>query len=456
MEFVSVNPATAKKIRTYRPFTAAQLERALSRADRTFQSWRAAPVSARLRPLKKLSAVLHRHADRLAALACAEMGKPIAQAKAEVEKCRTLCAYYAKHAESFLADVHLPDAPRNARVSYEPLGVILAIMPWNFPFWQVLRAALPALTAGNTVLLKHSPNVSGCALAIEALFAEAGFPAGCYQTLLLPHARTPAVIEDPRVQGVTLTGSTRAGRIVGAQAGHAMKKAVFELGGSDAYLVLEDADLDRAAEICAASRLLNSGQSCVCAKRFIVVNSVRAAFEAKLTARMQTRVVGDPTLPTTQIGPIARQDLRAELQRQVEASVRAGARVLLGGQPLPGPGYFYPPTVLTGVKAGMPAYHEELFGPVAAVIGVPNAAAAIQVANSSIYGLGAAIFSRNLAKARRLAHQIEAGQVFINDNVRSDPSLPFGGVKLSGHGRELGPFGLREFVNIKTICVTSG
>jgi succinate-semialdehyde dehydrogenase/glutarate-semialdehyde dehydrogenase len=455
MEFVSVNPATAKKIRTYRPFTPAQIERALSRADRTFQSWRTAPISARVQPLKKLSAVLHRHADRLAALACAEMGKPITQAKAEVEKCRTLCAYYAKHAKPFLADTQVPDAPRGARVCSEPLGVILAIMPWNFPYWQVLRAALPALTAGNTVLLKHSPNVSGCALAIEALFAEAGFPAGCYQTLLLPNARTPAVIEDPRLQGVTLTGSARAGRIVGAQAGQALKKTVFELGGSDAYLVLEDADLDRAAEICAASRLVNSGQSCVCAKRFIVVNSVRAAFEAKLTARMQARTVGDPTLPTTQVGPIARQDLRAELHRQVEASVRAGARVLLGGQPLPGPGFFYPPTILTGVKAGMPAFDEELFGPVAAVIGVPNAAAAVRAANRSIYGLGAAIFSRNLAKARRLARQIEAGQVFINDSVRSDASLPFGGVKSSGHGRELGSFGLREFLNIKTICVTS-
>ena len=455
MEFVSVNPATAKKIRTYRPFSAAQIERALGRADRAFQSWRHAPVSARIRPLKKLSGVLHRHADRLAALASTEMGKPITQAKAEVEKCRSLCAYYAKHAASFLAEIHLPDAPRHARVSYEPLGVVLAIMPWNFPFWQVLRAALPAITAGNTVVLKHSPNVSGCALALEALFREAGFPVGCYQTLLLSNARTPEVIEDPRVQGVTLTGSTRAGRIVGAQAGHAMKKTVFELGGSDAYIVLEDADLDHAAEICATSRLLNTGQSCISAKRFIVVNSVRAAFETKLAARMAARVVGDPAAAATQVGPIARSDLRDELHRQVETSVKAGARPLLGGHPLPGPGFYYAPTVLTGVKPGMPAYHEELFGPVAAVIGVPDAAAAIKVANNSVYGLGSAIFSRNLAKAKRLARQIEAGQVCINDYLRSDPSLPFGGVKLSGHGREMGPFGLREFVNIKTICVTS-
>jgi len=455
MEFVSINPATGKKIRSFQPFTRAQIEQALNRAHGAHQNWRKLAISKRIQPLQKLGTVLHRHLDRLAALACQEMGKPITQAKAEVEKCRTICAYYAQHAPAILAEEHLPGSPQHSRVCYEPLGVILAIMPWNFPYWQVLRAALPAITAGNTVVLKHSPNVSACALAIEELFAEAGYPAGVYQTLLLPNAKTPDVIADPRVQGITLTGSSRAGRIVGAQAGQAIKKTVFELGGSDAYLILEDADLDLAAEVCAESRLQNTGQSCVCAKRFIVVSSVRKEFERKLVARIQSRIVGDPTSAETKVGPIARADLRDALDEQVQATIKAGAKVLLGGRPLPGPGFFYAPTVLTGVESGMRAYSEELFGPVASVISVPNSSAAIATANRSHYGLGSAVFSRNEARARKVAHELQTGMVAINDFVRSDATLPFGGVKQSGHGRELGPFGLREFVNIKTICVTS-
>ncbi|HZZ58019.1 MAG TPA: NAD-dependent succinate-semialdehyde dehydrogenase, partial [Opitutaceae bacterium] len=388
-----------------------------------------------------------------AALMTAEMGKPLAQSRAEIEKCAKLCEYYARQAPGFLADQQPPEAPGNCRVSFDPLGVILAIMPWNFPFWQVLRAAVPALAGGNAVILKHSPNVSGCAFAVQEAFCAA-FPAHLFQTLLLPNEQVPRVLADPRIQGVTLTGSTRAGRTVAELAGRAMKKAVFELGGSDAYIVLADADLDHAAEICASARLINSGQSCVCAKRFIVVASVRREFEARFVARMAARSVGDPMEEATDVGPLARGDLRDHLARQVRASVKRGAKLLLGGHAIPGPGFYYAPTVLTAVAPGMPAYGEELFGPAAAIIPARDERAAIAAANDSPYGLGSALFTRDTRRARSIAREIDAGQVFVNDFVRSDPSLPFGGVKASGHGRELGPYGLREFLNIKTICVT--
>ncbi|MGH7995218.1 MAG: aldehyde dehydrogenase family protein, partial [Opitutaceae bacterium] len=329
----------------------------------------------------------------------------------------------------------------------------LAIMPWNFPYWQVVRAAAPALCAGNVIVLKHAPNVPGCALVIEEVFREADLPGGSFQTLLLANERIPAVIADERIQAVTLTGSPRAGRIVAALAGQAMKKGVFELGGSDAYLVLDDADLDRAAEICAESRLINSGQSCICAKRFIVAAGVRREFERKFVERIAARSVGDPREEATQVGPLAREDLRRRLETQVAVTLKRGARLLHGGGPVRGPGYFYAPTVLTSVPAASPAYSEELVGPVAAIIPARTEAAAVEIANDSPYGLGAAVFSRDVARARRIAERLQAGAVFVNDFVRSDPSLPFGGVKSSGYGRELGIFGLREFVNIKTVCV---
>lgn len=453
MAFVSINPATGRRIRSYPAATAAEIDHALARAHTAQRAWRQVEPAERARRVGRVAKALRRHTAELSALATEEMGKPIAQAEAEIAKCALGCEFYARHAAEFLAEEHPPHAPAQAVVRFEPLGVVLAIMPWNFPYWQVLRAAIPALCAGNAVLLKHAPNVSACALVIEELFREADLPGGLFRTLLLPNERVPDVIADPRLQAVTLTGSTRAGRIVGGLAGQAMKKAVFELGGSDAYLILEDADLERAAEICAESRLINSGQSCICAKRFIVAPSVRRRFEKLLAERMAARAVGDPREPSTQVGPLAREDLRDHLEDQVRATVRRGARVLLGGRRIPGPGYFYPPTLLTSVPKTSPGYGEELFGPVGCIVPPrgDSIAAAVAVANDTPYGLGAAVFSSDLAKARRIAAQLDVGSVFINDFVRSDPSLPFGGVKLSGHGRELGAFGLREFTNLKTV-----
>jgi succinate-semialdehyde dehydrogenase/glutarate-semialdehyde dehydrogenase len=395
--------------------------------------------------------LLRARRDDLAALATAEMGKPFPQACGEGEKSALLCEYYAAHGPKMLAPEIPPGAPRGARVVHEPLGVLLAIMPWNFPIWQVFRAAVPALLAGNTVLLKHAPNVPGSALAVEKLFRDAGLPEGVFQILLIDTTPVPALIADARVSAVTLTGSVAAGKAVAALAGAALKPGVFELGGSDAFIVLADADLDRAAEIGAHARLLNAGQSCVCAKRFIVARGVRREFEEKFLARMAARRVGDPTLATTDVGPLARADLREKLHAQVLASVRAGARVALGGAPLAGPGFFYAPTVLTDVRPGMPAYDEELFGPVASVITVRDEAEAVRVANDTVFGLGAAVFTASAARARRVARALAVGSVFLNDFVRSDPALPFGGVKASGLGRELGAWGLRAFANAKTI-----
>jgi succinate-semialdehyde dehydrogenase/glutarate-semialdehyde dehydrogenase len=451
MAFISLNPATGKRLRTYREHTPAQVAAALTRAQAAFEDWRRLSLAERARPVRSLARALRAQGEPLAKLMTAEMGKPMAQARTEVDKCAQGCEHFARHAAAFLADEHPPGAPKDSRVIFAPLGVVLAIMPWNFPFWQVFRAAAPALMAGNVVLLKHSSNVSGCALAIEKVFADAGTPRHLLQTLLVPSKRIPALIADPRVCAVTLTGSTAAGQQVAALAGAAMKKGVFELGGSDAYLILADADLDRAAEICAAARLVNNGQSCVAAKRFIVVERVRAAFEEKFAARMAARQTGDPRDPATGVGPLAREDLRTDLHAQVQKSVRRGARLLLGGKLPPGPGFFYPPTVLTDVAKGMPAYDEELFGPVAAIIPVRDEAGAVAVANDSIYGLGAALFTKNQSRAASLARKLEAGLVFVNDFVRSDPALPFGGVKQSGYGRELGPYGIREFVNVKTV-----
>jgi succinate-semialdehyde dehydrogenase/glutarate-semialdehyde dehydrogenase len=334
------------------------------------------------------------------------------------------------------------------------LGVVLAVMPWNFPFWQVVRFAAPALMAGNAGVLKHAGNVSGCALAIEAVFRDAGFPDGLFKTVLLDSRRVAALIAAPEVRAVTLTGSTGAGRAVAARAGEALKKTVLELGGSDPYVVLEDADLEAAAETCVASRLINSGQSCIAAKRFIVVEAVRPRFEELFAAKMKAKRVGDPQDEATEVGPLARHDLRDEVHQQVERSVKAGARVTLGGTVPPGPGAYYPPTVLAGVRKGTPAFDEEVFGPVAAIVGVPDEAAAVAAANDSPFGLGAAVFTRDTARGERLAAEsLEAGSCFVNAPVKSDPRLPFGGIKESGYGRELSSFGIREFVNVKTVYV---
>jgi succinate-semialdehyde dehydrogenase/glutarate-semialdehyde dehydrogenase len=453
MPLVSINPSTGRRLSTHRTHRSAQIAAAVAQAHSAFLGWRELSPQGRAQHLRALARALREKRDALAQLATAEMGKPVTQSLAEVEKCALVCEFYARHGRNWLADERPPDASPAAHVAYEPVGIVLAVMPWNFPFWQVFRAAAPALMAGNTMLLKHASNVTGCALALERLFTHAGAPAGIFRTLLINPPKIPALIADSRVGGVTLTGSTQAGKIVAALAGTAMKPGVFELGGSDAYLILADADLDHAAEIGATSRLLNSGQSCVCAKRFIVVQSVRAAFEKKFIARLAARRVGDPADPATEVGPLARADLRDDLHAQVRASVRRGARLLLGGQMPKGAGFFYPPTALTDVRKGMPAYDEELFGPVAAIIPVRDETAAIAVANDSIYGLGSAVFSRNRKRAREVAGRLEAGAVFINDFVRSDPALPFGGVKQSGYGRELGVWGLRSFVNVKTVWV---
>lgn len=455
MSFVTHNPATGRPLRTYRPHTAREVERTLAQADRAFAAWRALSFAARARHLRAVARELRRGADDYAALITAEMGKPIAQARAEIEKCALNCDYFATHAAGFLADERPAGAPAQRYVTYQPLGVVLAIMPWNFPFWQAFRAAAPALMAGNTMVLKHATNVTGCARAIARVFTRAGVPRGVFSTLVLDGVQTEPLVDDPRIALVTLTGSTAVGRRVAARAGAAMKPGVFELGGSDAYVVLADADLAQAAALGAESRLYNTGQSCVAAKRFIVVEKVRARFERLLVAEMARRSLGDPRDPATQLGPLARADLRAELHAQVTRSVRAGAKVLLGGELPGGDGWFYPATVLTVVRPGMAAFDEELFGPVAAVVPARDERHALALANATPFGLGAAVFTRNRQRGEKIARtELRAGNAFVNEFVRSHPTLPFGGVGLSGHGRELGAWGLREFTNVKVISVS--
>ncbi len=386
----------------------------------------------------------------------AEMGKPITQAEAEVEKCAWVCEYFADHAERFLAR---RPAQTNARLSYvafEPLGLVLAVMPWNFPFWQVFRFAAPTLMAGNTAVLKHASNVPQCALAIEEVFRDAGFPRGTLRTVLVPGGAVEAIIDDPRVCAVTLTGSNTTGEKVAAAAGRAIKKTVLELGGSDPFVVLDDADLAAAAAMAVRSRFQNGGQSCIAAKRFIVVASVAEEFERRFVEGIRKLKVGDPTDRSVDVGPLARADLRDTVDRQVRESVAQGARVVLGGASRPGRGYFYQPTLLTSVTLEMPAWREELFGPVAVLVHANDTDAAIALANDTIYGLGANLWTRDLARAQVLASRIEAGSVFINGMVASDPRLPFGGVKQSGYGRELSDFGIHEFVNIQTVWMSDG
>lgn len=450
----SIDPSTGAVLQEHPFFQPDETESRLVRARETFELWRSHSVAQRAEHLRALARVLREHQEDAAVLMADEMGKPLAQGRAEIDKCAWLCEHFAEHGEAMLAPEVAATEARRSYVAHQPLGVILAIMPWNFPWWQVLRFAVPALLAGNTVLLKHAPNTIGCAFAIERSLREAGFPIGCFETLVINHDDAAKVIADPRVVGVTLTGSTRAGRAVGEAAGRALKKVVLELGGSDPYLVCGDADLELAAEICVAARLHNSGQTCVAAKRFIVVDTVADEFCERMLARMRAAVVGPPRDPATTVGPLARRDLREALHDQVERSVASGARLLLGGEVPEGPGSFYPPTVLDGVRPGMPAADEELFGPVAAVMRVQNEDEAIAVANTSPYGLGAAIFSRDLERAETIARErLHAGCCFVNAQVRSDPRLPFGGVKQSGHGRELGRAGLLEWVNHKTIWV---
>lgn len=454
MAIVTLNPATGRRLQSYPEQSRAEVDRALDAATMAFTRWRQLTLPARAKHLHALAKELRHGAERHARLITREMGKPITQARAEVEKCALNCEFFAQHAAHYLAPERPIGAPSHRYVTHEPLGVVLAIEPWNFPFWQVFRAAAPALMAGNTMVLKHAGGVTGCALAIERVFARAGVPRGVFQTLCLTGARAEQLVSDDRIAMVTLTGSTEVGRRVAVRAGAAMKKGVYELGGSDAYLILKDADIELAAELCAESRLYNSGQSCVAGKRFIVVESVRAAFEEKFVAALARRRVGNPSRATTQVGPLARADLRVELHAQVTRSVRAGATLLLGGKLPTGNGFYYPITALGNVRPGLPAFDEELFGPVAAIVPAHNEEHAITLANQTAYGLGGGVFTQNRKRGERIARtRLVAGSVFVNEFVRSHPMLPFGGVKASGHGRELGVWGLREFTYAKVIGV---
>jgi succinate-semialdehyde dehydrogenase/glutarate-semialdehyde dehydrogenase len=453
MTIHSINPATEELLASFEEFTDEQLDQALERAAWTFESWRRAPFAERRRFMMGTAAYLREHRSRLAALITAEMGKPITEAEAEIEKCAWNCDYYAENAEQFLTAHTIPSSARQSYVAFEPLGPVLAIMPWNFPFWQVFRFAAPAIMAGNTALLKHASNVSQCALAIEEVFRAAGFPAGVFQTLLASGPATQSSIQDNRIRAVTLTGSDSTGSKVGGASGRALKKCVLELGGSDPFIVLADADLEAAAEMAVRARNQNAGQSCIAAKRFIVVEMVAEEFELRFAEGVSRLRIGAPEQRETQIGPLARDDLRDAIEAQVRRSLEQGARVAVGGHRMEGKGYFYAPTVLTGVTTGMPVAREETFGPVAAVIRAGDTDEAIGIANDSQFGLGASLWTRDVERARGLAREVQAGSVFINGMVASDPRLPFGGIKRSGYGRELSEFGIREFVNIQTVWI---
>jgi succinate-semialdehyde dehydrogenase / glutarate-semialdehyde dehydrogenase len=402
--------------------------------------------------MRKVAALLRERKESCAHLMALEMGKPLAQGRAEIDKCAWACDFYAEHAGKFLTSEEIKTDLPKSLVAYNPLGIILAIMPWNFPFWQAFRALAPALMAGNAVVLKHASNVFGCAQTIHELLHDAGLDA--FQSVVVGSNRVRELIEHPLVRGVTLTGSTTAGAAVAGQAGAVLKKTVLELGGSDPYIVLEDADLEPAAETCVSSRLINTGQSCIAAKRFIVCESVCSQFQKLVVEKMKTRQPGNPLDERTALGPLARRDLCFSLQKQVDGSIARGGRLLLGGKYIDSVAAFYPPTVLTDVRPDQPVYHEETFGPVAAIISVADEAEAIRVANDTSFGLGAAVFTSDRARGERIAtYDLEAGCCFVNDFVRSDPRLPFGGIKESGYGRELAAFGIREFVNIKTVAV---
>jgi succinate-semialdehyde dehydrogenase/glutarate-semialdehyde dehydrogenase len=454
MTIQAINPTTGEIIHTYKEMDPAEVARTIAQAHEAFLGWRQTSMAERASRMQQAANLLRQQATDYGLLMAQEMGKPVKDGRAEVEKCAWVCDFYAEQAAQFLMPEVVETEASRSFVTFQPLGVVLAVMPWNFPFWQVFRFAAPALMAGNAGVLKHASNVPGCALAIAEIFRQAGFPEHLFATLLIGSAQVDAVIEHPLVKAVTLTGSTPAGQAVASKAGAMIKKTVLELGGSDAYVILADADVEAAVRTCVASRLINSGQSCIAAKRFIVVEPIREQVEACFVAEMRAAHMGDPLEEETTVGPLARYDLRDDLHQQVQDSIARGAQCLLGGAIPKGQGAFYPPTVLTHVSKGMPAYNEELFGPVAAIIAVPDEAEAIRVANDSIFGLGAAVFTQDKAKGERLAAQeLEAGCCFVNSLVRSDPRLPFGGVKASGYGRELSHYGIKEFVNIKTVYV---
>jgi succinate-semialdehyde dehydrogenase/glutarate-semialdehyde dehydrogenase len=450
----SINPVNNLTIKSYDEITSENCDQIISFVDESFKSWKEETYNFRSQLMRNAAKVLRMNSEEYSLLMTMEMGKPIAQSKAEVEKCAWVCDYYADNAEQFLSDEIIKTDASKSFVTFQPLGVILAVMPWNFPFWQVFRFAAPNLMAGNTGLLKHASNVSGCSLAIENVFRQAGFPENVFRSLLISSQNVKRVISNPKVKAVTLTGSVPAGQSVASLAGSLIKKTVLELGGSDPYIILEDADLEMAAQSCVNSRLINAGQSCIAAKRFIIVESVYERFEKLYYDFMSKKKMGDPLDVKNDLGPQASIKLRDELHEQVIKSVNQGAEIILGGVISEIDGAFYPPTILRNVKPGMAAFDEELFGPVASLIKVKDEVEAIELANDSSFGLGAAIFTKDKKKGEQIAKEkLKAGCCFVNDFVKSDPRLPFGGINESGYGRELSPFGIKEFVNIKTVYI---
>ena len=454
MNLISINPANNKKINSYEEISKDSINQIIDSSFNTFLEWRSKSFSYRAKKMRHLAELLKQKKDLLGLLMTKEMGKPIKQSIAEAEKCAWVCEYYADNAEKFLSQKEIPTGSTKSFISFQPIGIVLAIMPWNFPFWQVFRFASPALMAGNVGILKHASNVQGCAIEIEKLFLEAGFPKFAFSNLVIGSKKVSNVIKNSKISAVTLTGSTPAGKSVASLAGSLLKKTVLELGGNDPYVILEDADLDNAVKSCIAGRMLNAGQSCIAAKRFIVVQSSLKEFIDKVHNEIKKMKMGDPINPDINIGPMVNNIARDELHQQVLISIEKGAKLLFGGKIPQLDGAFYPPTLLVDVEPGMPAFDDELFGPVAVVISAKDQSHAIELANKTNFGLGAAIFTRDLDKGENIAtKELEAGSCFVNDFVKSDPRLPFGGIKESGYGRELSEFGIQEFVNIKSVVV---
>ncbi|CAN5638256.1 NAD-dependent succinate-semialdehyde dehydrogenase [soil metagenome] len=455
MAIASVNPATGEQLREFAPLIAAEVETKLSLAEAAFQQHRRTSFAERAGLIKRVADLLERDREQLAHTITSEMGKLLPAAREEVAKCATGCRFYAENAAQFLAEQEVQSGLGRGLVRYEPLGAVLAIMPWNFPFWQVFRFAAPALMAGNVALLKHAANVPQCALAIEDLFLRAGFPEGVFQTLLIETEQTEKLLEDPRVKAVTLTGSEHAGAAVASSAARQLKKSVLELGGSDPFIVMPGARFQEALETAIKARMINTGQSCIAAKRFIVTEELFDEFVARFVARMEAFKIGDPFDPATEVGPLANEQILVGVHEQVEASVAAGATLQTGGRRVERPGFFYAPTVLTEVPHDSPAAREETFGPVAAFFRMRTAGEAIQLANNTRFGLGASVWTNDPKEQELFARELETGMVFVNGMVASDPQLPFGGVKCSGYGRELGAEGIREFVNLKTVVIAA-
>jgi succinate-semialdehyde dehydrogenase/glutarate-semialdehyde dehydrogenase len=449
----AINPATNELINEYKEHTDAEIRKIIEAGHNAYLSWRDVSFAERKKLMRKAAEVLRKNRDKYAKLITIEMGKVIRESRSEVEKCAWVCEYYADNAEKFLADEIIETDASKSMAVFQPIGVVLAVMPWNFPFWQVFRFAAPALMAGNVGVLKHASNVPGSALAIEDVFREAGFPENAFRTLLISSSKVESVIKNPLVKAVTLTGSEPAGMQVASTAGHELKKTVLELGGSDPYIVLEDADIPACVKTSVTARMINAGQSCIAAKRFIVVESRLKEFEQQQVAIMKSLKMGDTLSEETQVGAMARMDLLEDLDKQVQDSIKMGAKLLCGGKKADGPGAFYLPTVLTNVKKGMPAYEQETFGPVSAIISVKDEEEAINVANDSEFGLGGSVWTKDVGRGEQVARRIESGAVFVNGMTKSDPRLPFGGVKRSGYGRELSHYGIKEFVDIKTIWI---